>query len=486
VDLQSDHSATAFASSAPGSTPAFGTISPAQATIAVAAAGLGYSVGFGVPDGAAAVLIALPALCLLGRARTTRQAFYFGILVGLAMYAPPLTFFLRVFGPSAALLWVVLALPTGIFVLLLALSHRQLGPTWTLCLTPFFWTAVEYFRSEVWYLRFAWLLPGQAAAFLPGVRWASLGVYGLGFIYMLIAALVADSDRTFRILGLMGMVVAAVLMYVPSLPPTPTDAKLRVAGVQLEEAKPQAIAAAIDRLAIAHPEAQILVLSEYTFSDPVPPIVRDVVRKHARYLIVGGCRYVAGEKFYDTAFVIGPDGNDLFEQAKSVPVQFMLDGLPAKHRKVWNSPWGKIGIAVCYDLSYARVMDDFVRQGAQGLIIPTMDIQTWGEYERRNLHGRMAPIRSAEYGIPTFGVWSSGVSQLTDRYGRVLATAGYPGQGEMIAGPFDLQQPGHIPPDRWLVNISMAGTVFFVLLLAVLRIRHPVVTPVGTPSRPRL
>ena len=49
-------------------------------------------------------------------------------------------------------------------------------------------------------------------------------------------------------------------------------------------------------------------------------------------------------------------------------------------------------------------------------------------YERRMLHGRMAPIRSAEYGIPTFGVWSCGESQLTDRFGRVIATAGYPGQ----------------------------------------------------------
>jgi apolipoprotein N-acyltransferase len=124
---------------------------------------------------------------------------------------------------------------------------------------------------------------------------------------------------------------------------------------------------------------------------------------------------------------------------------------------VWDSPWGKIGIAVCYDLSYTRVMDDFVRQGAQGLIIPTMDVAAWGEHERRMLHGRLAPIRSAEYGIPTFGVWSSGVSQLTDRYGRVLATAGYPGQGQMIAGPFPLGPAGRVPPDRWLAPGGDAG-----------------------------
>jgi apolipoprotein N-acyltransferase len=304
---------------------------------------------------------------------------------------------------------------------------------------------------------------------------------------MFLAALVADPNRFRRLPGTVGPIAAAVLMYLPNLPRSPGHATLHVAGVQLEEAKPQVVADALDRLALAHPEAQILVLSEYTFSDSVPPMIRDVVRKRARYLVVGGCQYAAGEQYYDTAFVLGPDGHDVFEQAKSVPVQFMQDGLPATTRKVWNSPWGKIGIAVCYDLSYARVMDDFVRQGAQGLIIPTMDLQSWGEFERRMLHGRLAPVRSAEYGIPTFGVWSSGISQLTDCYGRVIATAGYPGQGQMIAGPFDLQRPGHVPPDRLLAVGSMMGTALFAIYLIAQRMRsRSTSSSVGMPSSSRL
>ena len=109
------------------------------------------------------------------------------------------------------------------------------------------------------------------------------------------------------------------------------------------------------------------------------------------------------------------------------------------------------------------MMDDFVRQGARGLIIPTEDGQKWGAFERRMLHGRMAPIRSAEYGIPTFGVWSSGVSQLTDRSGRVIATAGFPGQGDELAGPFDLRQGGHVPPDRRLALACSVATGGFAL-----------------------
>ncbi len=324
---------------------------------------------------------------------------------------------------------------------------------------------VEYFRSECYYLKFAWLLPGQAAAFLPGVRWECIGVYGLGFLYVSAAAMIVGRSKRVRLIGAGAAALFAILMYVPALAPAEEKGELHVAGVQLEQPDDQQAADALDRLAIAHPEAQILVLSEYSFAGGVPEVVRDVVRKHQRYLIAGGIKLLSQGQFYDTAFVIGPDGQDVFEQVKSVPVQFMGDGLPAPQRRVWESPWGKIGVAICYDVSYARVMDDFVRQGAEGLILPTMDVVTWGEYERRMLHGRLAPVRAAEYGIPVFSVWSSGESQLVDRRGRVIATAGYPGQGEMIAGPFDLRGAGRVPPDRVVAMGAVIGTGILIVYL---------------------
>jgi apolipoprotein N-acyltransferase len=433
-------------------------------------AAAGYWVAFSVTWGAAAILVAIPCLCLLARVRTGRRAFYAGLLTGMAMYAPPLAFFWSVFGWPAVTLWVVAGVPVGVFLLLLNQAHRRFGPAWAMWLTPILWTGVEYFRSELYYLRFAWLLPGQAAAFLPGVRLECIGVYGLGFIYALVAAMIVGNRMSLRIAGVVATLTLALLMYVPRLPAAPSDGPLHVAGVQLESPSDQQAADALDRLAAAHPEAQILVLSEYTFVGPVPEVVREVVRKHRRYLVAGGIKFLPGSEFSGMAFVIDPQGRDVFEQAKSVPVQLMDDGLPATRRRVWQSPWGKIGIAVCYDLSYTRVMDDFVRQGAQGLIIPTMDAASWGAYERRMLHGRLAPVRSAEYGIPIFGVWSSGTSQLTDRFGRVIASAGYPGQGDSIAGPFNLGQPGRVPPDRWLALAATVGTGIFIAYMIVRRL----------------
>jgi apolipoprotein N-acyltransferase len=464
--------ATPLNESQPTASRAFVPIGDTTTLLAAAVAVVGYLVCFAWPNAGPAILIALPALCLLARQQTPLRAFALGTIVGVVISTVLLWFMFTIFETFAISLWFVGALPYAIFLLLLNLAHRRLGATWALVLTPILWTGIEYFRSEVWALRFPWILPGQAAALMPGVRLAAIGVYGLGFIYLLLAALAVGPTKRIRAVGAAGLLVAAVLMYVPPLPPPPTNASLQVAGLQTEFWADAEIVTALDRLATDHPEAQVLVLSEYAFSGPVPAEIRDVVRKHKRYLIAGGKTSPKEGGVYNTAFVVGPNGEDVFQQVKSMPVQFINDGLPAAERRVWESPWGKIGIAICYDACYANVMDDFVRLGAQGLIFPTMDVEPWGEFERRMLHGRAPPVRSAEYGIPTFGVWSSGVSQLTDRYGRVVATADFPGQGETIAGPFDLSAPGRIPPDRLLAKAAMFGTLLFCGYLVLATFRH--------------
>jgi len=421
-----------------------------SALLSILIAGICYWIAFATRQGAIAVFGGLPSLFLISRLKTPRRAFYGGLLACSAIYAPQLWFFYSIFHVVVIALWTIAALPIAIFCLLLHQSRSRFGPTSAMLLTPILWTGIEFFRSELYYFKFAWILPGQAIAFLPGVRLMRIGVYGLGFLIALAAALRVGPRPLYRICGLVMMIVLAILMYWPeSTQKDLTAGSLHVAGIQLEHPSEHMVVKALEQLATVHPEAQLLVLSEYTFDGPVPESVREIVRRHSVYLIAGGVVELKGDNFRDVVFVIGPDGTDLFQQCKSVPVQLMQDGLPATERKVWDSPWGKIGIAICYDISYARVMDDFVRAGAKALIIPTMDLQSWGRYEREMLHGRLAPIRAAEYGIPVFGVWSSGESQLTDKQGHVIATAGYPGQGEMISGTLDMSDAGRVPIDRY-------------------------------------
>ncbi|MFI5379406.1 MAG: apolipoprotein N-acyltransferase [Tepidisphaerales bacterium] len=401
--------------------------------------------------------LCLGCLAILTRVSSKRVAVYGGLALGLAFYGPQLGFFWNIFGAAAILLWLVLAFWIAVFLLLGNLAWRATPPAVAILLMPFLWTATEYFRGELYYLKFTWLSAGYSGCPQPWL--ATLGVYGVGFVMMAIASCLVGPVVRLRYVGVGACaVIGCVLWLVPTGPAKPADAAptLRAAGVQLEFPNESGVAAALERLIAKEPGAQLLVMSEYTFRDPPPQLVRDICRRHGKYLIAGGKRRLPDGRYYNTAFVVGPDGNIVFEQAKSVPVQFFDDGLPAAGRRVWQSPWGPIGICICYDLSYRRVVDDLVAQGARMLVVPTMDAEYWGEYEHRNLHARIAPTRAAEYGIPVVRVCSSGVSQIVDDRGRVIASGGYPGQGETLAGDIWMKGAGRIPLDRHLAWVCLA------------------------------
>jgi len=104
-----------------------------------------------------------------------------------------------------------------------------------------------------------------------------------------------------------------------------------------------------------------------------------------------------------------------------------------------------LGVAICYDASYRRVMDVLVRKGAEGLLVPTMDLETWGRTEHE-LNARMARIRALEYGLPVFRVASSGISLILDPEGNTLASAPFPGPGAALAASFPLRAGGGSVP----------------------------------------
>lgn len=249
-------------------------------------------------------------------------------------------------------------------------------------------------------------------------------------------------------------------------PAEPTATAVEVAGIQLEFPAENEVLVHLNELRRQFPETQLFVLSEYTFTEALPERIRRWCRDHQRWLIVGGKDPVAGGNFYNTAWVISPKGEIVFRQAKSVPIQFFKDGLPAPAQSVWESPWGRIGLCICYDLSYRRVTDRLVEQGIQALIVPTMDVADWGQRQHA-LHGRVAPLRAAEYGVPIFRLASSGISQLVDSRGRVITSAPALAEGAAIHGKLLLGAPGRRPCDRWLAPATTLATIWVCLLLLV-------------------
>jgi apolipoprotein N-acyltransferase len=410
------------------------------------------------------ILVYLFCLVQLARVQRKRLAFYGGLAVGFLCAAPQLNCFWVLFGPSAIALWFVLAFWIGLFVLLIHLCAKLFGTKWAVVLTPFVWTGLEYFRSELYYLRFSWLNIGYA--FSPNLPLPALGLIGMyGVAFLSVAAVSFFSILRALPRTVFVFVAMAAFVLIPGREVEwrhdSTGQNLLVAGMQMEFPSDAEAVRGLDGLLERFPDTQLFVLSEYTFMAPVPDKVKAWCREHQRYLIIGA-EDPAPNNFFDTAFVIGPSGEIIFRQAKSVPVQFMKDGLPAKEQHLWESPWGKIGICICYDLSYTRVTDRLVRLGAKAIINPTMDVTDWGRREHE-LHARVAPMRSAEYQIPIFRTASSGISQLTDRAGRVIASAPFPGQQAVVNGIIALGEPGRLPGDRILAPLCVAITGLVVI-----------------------
>lgn len=426
-------------------------------------------------------------LVQLARLRTTRQCFYTALVTGFAAMAPQLECFWRIFGAFAIVLWLILAMWIALFVVLSHLALAKLGPKWSTLLIPFLWTGLEYFRSELYYLRFSWLNVGYAFAGSSVIPGEVLGMYGVGFVIAAWSGLLLAFPARQVLLwtgGTVATLSVVLLLLLPTAKAILPIPNLRLAGVQLEFPDAGELIQALDRvvsedqrLVANHQGARpltpagLVVLPEYTLDGEPTPALKDWCRARQKFLIVGGKAPAPGNDFYDTAFVISTNGEVVFQQVKSVPIQFFNDGLPAPEQMVWNSPWGRIGICICYDLSYTRVTDELVRQGAQLIIVPTMDVTHWGRHQHE-LHARVAPVRAAESGIPIFRVASSGISQGVDRFGQVRSSAPFPGEGETIFFGARLAKPGKVPAARWLARLGVGVTGAFLLWLAAGEIRR--------------
>ena len=459
------------------------SLRPRQIASYGAGAVLAFHLAYCFPSAAVLMIGYLFCVMQLARAATRRQAYYSGLIVGVLCFGPQLAFFWRIFGPGALALYYVLAFWTALFVVMGRACLLRWGPLFTAALLPFIWTGIEYFRSELYYLRFSWLNIGYAfSGEIPAGIFAFLGMYGIGFAAATLAAALLflrgrlkPAQFTFSVLLLaIGFGIFALWpgQKLSHPAPAPTAKSVAVAGVQLEFPTDDDVIAALNRLLKSSPETELFVLSEYTFQDVVPPRVKRWCHEHQRYLIVGGKDPAGPLNFYNTAFVVDPTGEIVFRQPKKVPIQFFKDGLAAPEQNVWESPWGRIGLGICYDMSYTRVTDALIRRGAQTLIVPTMDVADWGQAQHE-LHARVAPVRAAEYGVPIFRVANSGISQLVGADGRVLASAGFPGDREALSGHLVLGKAGSLPVDRWLAPFATGLTVLLMAWLISTRRTQP-------------
>jgi apolipoprotein N-acyltransferase len=130
----------------------------------------------------------------------------------------------------------------------------------------------------------------------------------------------------------------------------------------------------------------------------------------------------ASERLQNKVVFVTP-GGVAGEYHKSIPVPGFEasvlergDGVPA----VWDTPYGRIGVVICYDLDFPRLIQ---RAGAAGVDILFAPANDWAEIAA--MHHAMARFRAVEQGITIVRPATGGISSAIDPFGAVLASLDY-------------------------------------------------------------
>lgn len=153
-------------------------------------------------------------------------------------------------------------------------------------------------------------------------------------------------------------------------------------------------------------------------------IARGAALARSRQIYIGMSLFVLPRdirrKLQNKIVLLGPDGKLLTEYHKAVPVP----GFEKQHLRpgsgrigIVDTAYGRIGLAICYDLDFPRMIAQAGPAGVDILIGPSND---WPAISR--VHREIASFRAIEQGFSLVRpVGGGGASSAVDPYGRVLS-----------------------------------------------------------------
>jgi apolipoprotein N-acyltransferase len=383
---------------------------------------------------------------------------------------------------AAALLVAYLSLYPALFALIVAWLCRRLGAR-ALWLAPPVWVTTEVGRTYVW-SGFPWVLLGYSqATVIPVAQAASVvGVFGLSFIVASVStALAYARTRKTRKTAPVAAVVAAVLAIaawgawrIHDGAWLRTGDPIRVGVVQGNIPQDQkwdpafrdsifdsyltmsrqALAARADF--VIWPESSTPFVFE---RDPLGESVRRLARQARVPFLIGSDqiepvqftsdagspafhgRDPAEDRYYNAAFLIGPDGATagvyrkmhLVPFGEYVPLKRLLFFVGPLVEAVSDFSAGDTpatlpvsghaaSVAVCYEVIYPSLIRSFVAAGSE--LLTTITNDAWyGWSSAAYQHWEQASLRAIEEGRYLARAANTGISGFVDPYGRVLAAS---------------------------------------------------------------
>jgi len=425
--------------------------------------------------------IALVPLFLAIRGKSPKNAFGLGLLAGLVSFLGIL-YWIKILSPLIALLVLAfyLALYIALFCFLLTFINRKLkSDIWYLISAPILWVSLEYMRS-IFLSGFPWALLGYSQHLnTPLIQISEFtGVYGVSFLIVLVNATIAyrigevqrppkdkptgqAKSKVRKILPviIVAIIVGACFTYgklilrTSHLAPRTSELKIGIVqgNVDLEEKWSgilhQKVLDTHIRLTeeVAKEEPELIVWSETATASCLrhegDDLVRlsDLARKLRSYLLIGSLDLATQGNYYNSAFLISPQGNIAYQYNKIHLVPFgevipLRREIPFLARFVERMGGGgfkageeltifdldgkRFGVLICYEGIFDNLVRSFVKKGADFIINITND--AW--YERTSApyqHFSFSIFRAIENRVPIVRAANTGVSGFIDSYGRI-------------------------------------------------------------------
>ncbi|WP_307276697.1 carbon-nitrogen hydrolase family protein [Labrys wisconsinensis] len=179
-------------------------------------------------------------------------------------------------------------------------------------------------------------------------------------------------------------------------------------------------------------------------SGPEVALIVETCRRLAIHTVVGLFER-DGERVYNTALLIGPQGVVGSHRKRHLPFlggDRFADEPGGIEPSVFDTPVGKIGIAICYEIRFPEVVRTLVLSGAEIVVLPT----NWPA-QSHILADLFTPVRAAENFVYFLAANRNdtedrsefmGSSQIVDPTGHVLVHAGT--QTGLFAAEVDLNR----------------------------------------------
>jgi len=149
---------------------------------------------------------------------------------------------------------------------------------------------------------------------------------------------------------------------------------------------------------------------------------------------------IAEDKLANRGFMIGPDGEikarydklHLFDVDLPSGESYRESRLyqPGNDAVLVNSPWGKIGLTICYDLRFPHLYQALAEAGAAIIMVPAAFTQKTGEahwhtlLKARAIETGCFVLAAAQTGLHATGRSTYGHSLAIDPWGTALADCG--------------------------------------------------------------